>query len=77
MLYESDCYENFYENSLSGKESLRKSNSLFLLLGKSYGILAIKKLATLERCAARGEEVAALQLARARRLRQDAIFFLE
>ena len=34
MLYESDCYENFYENSLSGKESLRKIKLSFFIARK-------------------------------------------
>ena len=45
-------------------------------LSKTYGIPSHIKLATLERCTARREEVVATQPARAQRLRRDAIFFI-
>ena len=63
-------------NIIAAQMIMKPNCVLGLATGSSpIGPYKVKKLATLERCAARGEEVTALQSARAWRLRECAIYF--
>ena len=53
------------------------TSTIFYMTGNSCGILSYKKITAFERCVARGEEVTALQSARAQSVRQDAHFLYQ